>query len=489
MLTNFKKKSLNKFLWGPLLIFGVLVALSKIDTKVYITKNGFSPNTVAIVKNTKIIWVNKDNLHWPASDIHPIHTQYPSKEKGCIGSALDSCRGLNKGESYSFVFDQAGTWGIHDHLFHTHTMTVKVYDNILQLLTAKLSFNKDNNSHPQIKLSNTPNISELISYCSSAQDRTAKIACMKEVFLKAVPKYGVKNLMSDLEQDFRSNDYAQSGGITMCHDIAHAIGQAGIIAIKNAGQVLEQCTDLCTSGCFHGAIEQYVLETSSDDLIKNMAILCKNPACFHGLGHGLASLASFDLGGSLELCDHLKTPENRRDCGFGVFMELYEPSSFNPTPLTPPADLLGLCFSLSGVYQEVCFRNIGTYEYARTNQDLEKAFAICSLEPTTNQRECRVALGQVVYFNKQGNAAAIVRICKNGSAEEEKDCIDGTLMASVSSDPLVRHGFEICSTVDADMQKGCYQFLGNHIQAVYGQQSRKELCNQLTGQNYNLCLL
>lgn len=465
--------------WKLIILSILVLLLAGISNTIIISDKGFSKDSISILKGQKVTWINKGNLpHWPASDPHPIHTQYPTKG-GCIGSTLDACRGLKNGESYSFTFDKAGTWGIHDHLFHSHAMTVKVYDNIWQLLTAKLSFNEDDNSHPQVKLSNSPNISELVSYCSSVIDRTQKIACMRQVFLEAVPKYGVKKLMSALEQDFKNNDSSSNGGITQCHDIAHAIGQAGTIVNKDISATLSQCTDLCTSGCFHGAIEQYVSLTGPNDLLNNINSLCKTGSCFHGLGHGLASLAAFDLKNSLQLCDRLKDNNGKRDCGFGVFMELYEPSSFNPTPLKTPDDLLGLCSSLIGVYQEVCFRNIGTYEYARTNQDLEKAFAICSLEPTANQRECRLALGQVIYFNKQGNATAIVPTCKNGSAEEKKDCIDGTLMASISSDPLARHGFEICSIVDVDMQKGCYQFLGNHIEAVYGQETRQKLCTNI----------
>lgn len=53
------------------------------------------PSYIQVPTGAKITWVSKDTIsHWPASDFHPTHGRYPSKEKGCIGSALDACRGV-----------------------------------------------------------------------------------------------------------------------------------------------------------------------------------------------------------------------------------------------------------------------------------------------------------------------------------------------------------------------------------------------------------
>ena len=76
---------------------------------VVINENGnFSPSEVKIKKGGKVTWVNKgQNPVWPASNPHPIHTDYPG---------FDASRGLANGESYSFTFDKVGSWGYHNHL-------------------------------------------------------------------------------------------------------------------------------------------------------------------------------------------------------------------------------------------------------------------------------------------------------------------------------------------------------------------------------------
>ena len=63
-----------------------------------------------------VTFINKDSVpHWPASGEHPTHQDYP-EEGGCIGSKFDACSGLKTGETYSFTFNEKGTWNYHDHL-------------------------------------------------------------------------------------------------------------------------------------------------------------------------------------------------------------------------------------------------------------------------------------------------------------------------------------------------------------------------------------
>ncbi|HLD80304.1 MAG TPA: plastocyanin/azurin family copper-binding protein [Candidatus Nanoarchaeia archaeon] len=83
---------------------------------VRITSSGFEPKTLTIKTGTTVTFTNEDsNQHWPASAMHPTHTAYP-ESGGCIGSKFDACKGLAQGESFSFTFNEIGSWGYHDHL-------------------------------------------------------------------------------------------------------------------------------------------------------------------------------------------------------------------------------------------------------------------------------------------------------------------------------------------------------------------------------------
>lgn len=92
------------------------------ENVVEITSSGYSPKELTIQRGETITWVNMDpEEHWPASAMHPTHTVYPGSDiKKCGtqegGNIFDACRGIPQGESYSFTFNEVGSWGYHDHI-------------------------------------------------------------------------------------------------------------------------------------------------------------------------------------------------------------------------------------------------------------------------------------------------------------------------------------------------------------------------------------
>ena len=89
---------------------------------VEINLQGFVPKDLEIKKGDKVTWVNKLITEvQPAGNSHPTHTFYPGSSIIMCGTAeekntFDACRPLKKEESYSFVFNEVGTWGYHNHL-------------------------------------------------------------------------------------------------------------------------------------------------------------------------------------------------------------------------------------------------------------------------------------------------------------------------------------------------------------------------------------
>ena len=80
----------------------------------------FVPKSVTGKKGGTVTWVNKGSTPvWPASAFHPTHQVYPG---------FDSLKGIQSGESYSFVFDRVGSWKYHDHLNASATGVVEVVE-------------------------------------------------------------------------------------------------------------------------------------------------------------------------------------------------------------------------------------------------------------------------------------------------------------------------------------------------------------------------
>lgn len=83
--------------------------------------SGFSPSAITVKSGSKVTFINQGpGLMWPASAPHPTHTILPS---------LDAKQGIPVGESYSYTFDQVGTWAYHNHLRPQNTGRVIVEPN------------------------------------------------------------------------------------------------------------------------------------------------------------------------------------------------------------------------------------------------------------------------------------------------------------------------------------------------------------------------
>ena len=72
------------------------------------TDSGFSPNSITVKPGTTVTFVNESSTDmWVASALHPTHLELPG---------FDQLKGEEKGATYSFTFEDVGTWGFHDHL-------------------------------------------------------------------------------------------------------------------------------------------------------------------------------------------------------------------------------------------------------------------------------------------------------------------------------------------------------------------------------------
>lgn len=96
------------------------------------TNDGFSPSNVVINVGDTVTFMNEsDHEMWVASATHPSHEAYSQTTLSdhCpdeTGTAFDQCEGVDTGESWSFMFDQAGDWKYHNHLESSATGSITV---------------------------------------------------------------------------------------------------------------------------------------------------------------------------------------------------------------------------------------------------------------------------------------------------------------------------------------------------------------------------
>lgn len=87
--------------------------------EVSMRQDEYVPSVLTIKKGTTVIFKNDSpDWRWPASNLHPTHDIYPE---------FDPKEPVAAGKSWSFRFDKAGSWNMHDHLapYITGTITVQ----------------------------------------------------------------------------------------------------------------------------------------------------------------------------------------------------------------------------------------------------------------------------------------------------------------------------------------------------------------------------
>jgi len=322
------------------------------------------------------------------------------------------------------------------------------------ILLVSFNFKKDINEEELI--------SNALSICHS-WDRTKDILCFKKNFKKNVLKYGIGPFVKAINGMFLGENPVLTSP-TRCHDILHAVGQLGGASSKNINQTISQCSETCTYGCFHGVIEGYLMKGS--DIVKEIPKLCRiedddnvkfRAPCYHGLGHGLASIAGFDLMKATTLCDLIPEEKYRTDCGSGIIMELYEQGSFSHAILEWPADISEFCSSLSYPYSKVCHVTAGLHEYGRS-RDPQKAFKTCTSVPSDLKLECDLSIGRGFYYVFQGSASKIIKACDNNDREVFLNCIRGAIQVMYSVSQGTK-GLELCNKLEDKYQEKCTEFL------------------------------
>ncbi|PIZ28231.1 hypothetical protein COY43_01635 [Candidatus Berkelbacteria bacterium CG_4_10_14_0_8_um_filter_35_9_33_8] len=102
------------------------------ENVVTFTNSGYSPSILTVKKDETVTFKNQSSRSmWPASAMHPTHRAYSntSLDEHCpdtTGIAFDACKGFLPSQSWSFTFNQVGTWKYHDHLSSSNTGVIVV---------------------------------------------------------------------------------------------------------------------------------------------------------------------------------------------------------------------------------------------------------------------------------------------------------------------------------------------------------------------------
>ncbi|MBI2108563.1 MAG: hypothetical protein HYT93_00075 [Parcubacteria group bacterium] len=388
------------------LIIMALLIPSKYESHpsvVVITDSKFIPQNTYVQTGETITFINKGTRkHWPASDEHVTHSNYPqTSPRDCLGSLFDACRGLNPNEQWSFIYAFEGAWSYHDHLFPEMVGTVYVEaeeDRHTRLVDFK---NKLAFSSPF----DSKKINDILVYLNKGK-------------FASLYSYEQKNHIIRLSNKFPSIalkyltfvGFENGKQIVDTHSLAHIIGNS--LFKKYGIGSLNYCTHEFTYGCQHGVITGFLLEHKNDivtvenECVKMFSETIGNLsfsaiACLQGIAHPLLIETDFNIKNTLLLCDGLSVG-NRQYCYDGVFIEY---AFFAKQDQLDKNNIWRTCATLPKEHRERC----AYFQPSLTRQILEMDFsqtkALCTSAPGADLKTgCVQGIGALIAHSAQTKA-------------------------------------------------------------------------------------
>ena len=304
------------------------------STVIHMTESGFDPEHVTVQQGETVIFENVDvRPRWPASDMHPIHTDYPgSGIYKCHGdereTLFDSCEGIEPNTEYSFSFTQDGVWYYHDHLYPQYggSVTVTKDPAYIDEDTVRETTWFDEAVTTGVSVAYDIYYTVMRTWYSMFPERVQKnlesVDMSVLVYNEAKLRHWMRLFGHDVLLDKVIRDVKMKDSSLGCHVEGHFIGRMAHNLFKVSP--LDGIDERCEFGYLHGTLEVIFDKKNARrfEILDEMAQYCDRAviqkdylSCHHGLGHGIMLAYDYDLPEALRKCG------SNNACYSGVFME------------------------------------------------------------------------------------------------------------------------------------------------------------------------
>ncbi len=446
---------------------------------------GFEPNNLQVKLGDIISFINQDSVdRWPASDIHPTHAIYPE---------FDPKKAIEPNRSWSFKFNKAGTFKFHDHLNPYLDGTI-----VVNGVETKSIQNENKKFNLTIFL-------EKIYYKIFPSKLEADLKSFDAVKLSSDQKQLEYWISLIGGAKFMDKLVSDSGGGSKkdCHQEAHYVGRASFDL--QGKEAFKRPNYNCHSGFLHGAMESFIRDTSSKDLIPAVSRLCNSFntnfskfECLHGIGHGFTVYENYNIPWALDLCKNLSTDYEKRSCFGGVFMENIMVAEEKGAIRGHKSNWVSQDpkFPCNGVDQNYlvqyeCYQMQTSRMLDISNYDFKYVADNCQDAPENMKAVCFKSMGRDIAGQTLRDPDKIIKLCQTAPAENFRDCITGAQNVIIDfwGENLTNQAAEFCNKLQADDKSFCYDLLRQRLKDIfaanvdkikkvceYGEKEFREVC-------------
>lgn len=463
------------------------------ESKVIIKDQDFSPSELTINKGQTVSFDNQDQVdHWPASNPHPTHINYPE---------FDPQRSLKPGQSWSFKFERVGVFKYHDHL-NPHL------GGVVLIKEASSSGSVRSKNNFSFDFESVKAYLWRIYYFFLPQKLYPKLQSFNAFSVSQDEKQlkywliilGGAQFMDKLVQD------SEGGSKVDCHQEAHLVGRLAYDLYKSA--VFRKINYSCHSGYIHGAMEAFIKEQGKDNrLMKKLANLCNDFKtdfakfeCLHGIGHGLTAYVNYDIPKALNWCHELPSDYVRRSCFGGVFMENimvaegrgairgHNTAWVSDDPQFPCNHVEQSQLIQFECYQMQTSRMLSLFKY-----DFRRIVLECLRAPANMVNVCFRSMGRDIAGQTLRDPDGIINLCGLSPPNLLQECLTGGLNVIVDfwGEEMTDQPQKFCNKIGLPQDKAyCFQVLGERLKNVFGSNVSKidSLCKKADPLYYQTCL-
>ena len=437
---------------------------------VHVTDDGFEPRSVEVDAGTTVVFENVGGeAHWPASDDHPTHEEYPE---------FDPKKPVQPGTEWSFTFDRPGEWGYHDHMNPYLTGEIEVLPErdpagsepggLLSSIGAFFAnayeagvslFGGEKEEPASASEAETAGSSEGSSNESSGGLSEERYEEVKDEYVTLVreenPRVALEKLGDEMETD--------AALLRSCHPLVHDIGRAAYEKYGDVGEAIKYRNEVCNSGYLHGVIESHLSE--SDDILADVKTMCDGYRsrsytgwqCYHGLGHGVMFYTANDLPRSLGMCESLEGAFDRSNCTNGVFMENFNADQkLHVSKFLKESDPFYPCAEQADRYKTDCYLYAPTYFLSLNPNDYAAALEWCKGAEAGFESTCAQGVGSQAMKENLNDPKLVESTCTKGEPEQTKPCIEGMVGLYINHHGSLEPASELCARLETSNRPACY---------------------------------
>jgi hypothetical protein len=325
--------------------------------------------------------------------------------------------------------------------------------------------------------------------------RDGNFECLEQAFANMTFNDGPRPALTRLQSMMTTNPAVAAD----CHRIAHRMGSAALTRFKDrVAPAFIAGTAVCASGYYHGIIERAFLGQPTDKLEVVARQLCSDPQinaqrflayqCIHGLGHGLMIYTGYDLPGSLQTCDDLRTGFDRVSCTGGVFMENFNSSYGVTSKYLRKGDPIYPCNSVAERHKLYCYLLVTANILRVEDGDLKRTADACRRSERAWVSTCYESFGRDasgIAGKDAGEALASCRLAKRN----EGDCLYGVSREIVNADAGGARGGRFCARAPAGHRDHCYEGVGSVLASLEPTAAAlRARCRTVSGRYARSCL-